>query len=182
MANPCFLPSRRASRYTIVEMLAPKMVTGICRTTQQILLSPGGELDGGEQAEGVCLHGLCSESYGVADPTASYGGPFSYREYLNKLLKREFWGDEIVLWAVLMMWGLKIMVLNSKTLQEYRVQHNCAFKHVDVGLVYNSLFSLLGCRLVDWSLAISLHCRWGGHFVGHNDGCTRSILVACHIL
>ena len=80
------------------------------------------------------LRAACS----VTDPTASHGGPFSYKEYLNKLLKREFWGDEIVLWAVSMMWGLKITVLNSKTLQEYHVGHNCVFKHVDVGLVYNS--------------------------------------------
>ena len=60
-------------------------------------------------------------AYSIADPTASHGGPFSYKEYLNKLLKREFWGDKIVLWAVSMMWGLKITVLNSKTLQEYCV-------------------------------------------------------------
>ena len=77
-------------------------------------------------------------AYGIDDPTASHGGPFSFKVYLNKMLKRGFWGDEVVLWAVSMMWGLKITVLNSKTLQEYCVRHNCAFKHVDVGLVYNS--------------------------------------------
>ena len=77
-------------------------------------------------------------AYGVADPTVSHGGPFSFKEYLHRLLWRDFWGDEIVLWAVLMMWGLKIMVLNSKTLQEYHVWYNCAFKHVNVGLVFNS--------------------------------------------
>ena len=77
-------------------------------------------------------------TYGVADPTASHGGLFSYATYLKKLLKKEFWGDEIVLWSILMMWGLKISTLNSKTLQEYRIRHNCAFCHVDVGLVYNS--------------------------------------------
>ena len=60
-------------------------------------------------------------AYGIADPSASHRGPFSYKVYLNKLLKREFWGDEVVLWAVSMMWGLKITVLNSKTLQEYCV-------------------------------------------------------------
>ena len=60
-------------------------------------------------------------AYGIADPTASHGGPYSYKVYLNKMLKREFWGDEVMLWAVSMMWGLKIMVLNSKMLQEYRV-------------------------------------------------------------
>ena len=77
-------------------------------------------------------------TYGVVDPTASHGGPFSYTTYLMKLLKRQFWGDEIVLWSISMMWGLKISVLNSKTLQEYRIRHDCAFHHADVGLVYNS--------------------------------------------
>ena len=78
-------------------------------------------------------------TYGVADPTAFHGGLFSYATYLKKLLKKEFWEDEIVLWSILMMWGLKISILNSKTLQEYRIRHDCAFHHVDVGLVYNSL-------------------------------------------
>ena len=31
-------------------------------------------------------------------------------------------------------------------------------------------YSLLSCRLVDWSLATNLRCRWGGHVVGCNDG------------
>ena len=55
-------------------------------------------------------------TYDVADPTASHGGPFSYATYLRKLLKKQFWGDEIMLWSISMMWGLKISVLNSKTL------------------------------------------------------------------
>ena len=68
-------------------------------------------------------------SYGVADLTASHGGPFSYKTYLSKLLNPGFWGDEVVLWSVLMMWGF----MNSKTLQEYRFHHNVALWHVDVG-------------------------------------------------
>ena len=59
-------------------------------------------------------------SYGVPDPTASHGGPFSYKTYLTKMLDKQFWGDEIMLWSVSMMWNLKITVVNSKTLQEYR--------------------------------------------------------------
>ena len=59
-------------------------------------------------------------SYGVPDPTASHGGPFSYKTYLTKMLDKQFWGDEIVLWSVSMMWNLKIIVVNSKTLQEHR--------------------------------------------------------------
>ena len=65
-------------------------------------------------------------SYGILDPTASHGGPFSYKTHLTKLMDRSFWGNEVVLWSVSMMWGLKIMVGNSKTLQEYRVHHDVA--------------------------------------------------------
>ena len=64
--------------------------------------------------------GLPSEHrIGVPDPTASHRGPFSYKAYLTKMLDKQFWGDEIVLWSVPIMWGLKIMVVNSKMLQEY---------------------------------------------------------------
>ena len=77
-------------------------------------------------------------AYGVAYPTASHSGPFSYAVYLKKLLKRQFWGDEIVLWSISMMWNLKISVINSKTLQEYRIRHDCTLRHVDVALMYNS--------------------------------------------
>ena len=33
-------------------------------------------------------------TYGVVDPTASHGGPFSYADYLKKLLERQFWGED----------------------------------------------------------------------------------------
>ena len=35
------------------------------------------------------------------------------------------------------MWAVKITVLNSKTLQEYRIWHDRAMEEVDVVLVYN---------------------------------------------
>ena len=35
------------------------------------------------------------------------------------------------------MWAVKITVLNSKTLQEYRIRHDRAMEEVDVVLVYN---------------------------------------------
>ena len=76
-------------------------------------------------------------SYGLEDPTASHGGPMCYATYLRKMLKRSFWGDKVVLWSISMMWDVKITVVNLKTLQEYRVQHDCSLKDVDVGLVYN---------------------------------------------
>ena len=77
-------------------------------------------------------------AYGVVDPTVSHRGPFSYADYLKKLLERQFWGDEVVLWSISMMWNLKISVINSKTLQEFRIRHGYTLHHVDVALVYNS--------------------------------------------
>ena len=76
-------------------------------------------------------------TYGLEDPTANHEGPMSYVTYLRKMLKKSFWGDEVVLWSISMMWGIKITVVNSKTLQEYRVRHDCSLRNVDVGLVYN---------------------------------------------
>ena len=98
--------------------------------------------------------------YGVPDPTASHGGPFSYKEYLSKLLEKTFWGDEVVLWSISMMWGLKITVVNSRTLQEYQICHDMAMRHVDVELVYNATthYSAAG-KSSAWSLVISSCCN-----------------------
>ena len=63
-------------------------------------------------------------TYGVVVEGGQAGGwtpPLSYRQYLHLLLQRDFWGDEVVLFAVSCMWSVKITVLNTKTLQEYRI-------------------------------------------------------------
>ena len=99
-------------------------------------------------------------SYGIPDPSASHEGPFSYKTYLTKLMDRSFWGDEVVLWSVSMMWGLKIMVVNSKTLQEYHVHHDVAMRHMDVGLVYNaSTHYTAAGESSTWSHAILSYCE-----------------------
>ena len=118
----------------------------------------------------VYMDSALRATYGVADPNVLHGGPLSYRDYLHNLLRRDFWGDEIVLWAILMMWGLKVTVLNSKTLQEYHIGHNSAFKHVDVGLVYNSYshYSAAGRSIVRQS--------------GYSYWSYWSIVVTCYIL
>ena len=101
-------------------------------------------------------------SYGVPDPTASHGGPFSYKTYLTKLMNRSFWGDEVVLWLVSMMWGLKIMVVNAKTLQEYCICHDVAMRHVNVGLVHNaSTHYTAAGKSSTWSCVILSYCNVG---------------------
>ena len=111
-------------------------------------------------------------AYGIEDPLATHGGPFSYATYLRKLLEKRFWGDEIVLWSISMMWQLKITVSNSKSLQEYRIWHDCSLRHVDVALVYNSHthYSAAG-ESSDWSLAIFPVCIKLVTCIGHNSTC-----------
>ena len=63
--------------------------------------------------------------------------PLSYRQYLHLLLRRDFWGDEVVLFVVSCMWSVKITVLNMKTLQEYRIRHDRAMEGADMVITYN---------------------------------------------
>ena len=48
------------------------------------------------------------QAYGIADPDATFPGPYSYREYCCNVLDHRFWGDAVILYAVSCMWALKI--------------------------------------------------------------------------
>ena len=80
--------------------------------------------------------------YGVeerADPDRRWNPPLSFKQYLRLLLWRDFLDDEVVLYAVSCMWLMKITVLNTKTLQEYRIHHNRVLDDVDVVLAFNAV-------------------------------------------
>ena len=78
------------------------------------------------------------ETYGLLDPDVTFPQPFSYKQYCRQVLDKRFWGDAMILYAISCLWALKIMVVNSQTLQEYRVRHRASMKDVDIGLVFNS--------------------------------------------
>ena len=70
-------------------------------------------------------------TYGVEaeeDQARGWTPPLSFRQYLHLLLWRDFWGDEVVLFVVSCMWSVKITVLNTKTMQEYRIRHDRAME------------------------------------------------------
>ena len=74
--------------------------------------------------------------YGVED--GDYvPNPLSYKEYLRSMLKRGFWGEDVVLYSFSCLFDLKITVLNSRSLEEYRYRHNQPLGEADVVLVYN---------------------------------------------
>ena len=78
------------------------------------------------------------EMYGVEDPNATFLGPFSYKDYCRYVLDRKFWGDALFLCAISWMWALKITIINSKTLEEYRIRHNAPLRRADVSVVFNT--------------------------------------------
>ena len=71
------------------------------------------------------------------DQARGWTPPLSFKQYLHLLLQRDFWGDEVVLFAVSCMWSVKITVLNNKTLQEYRIHHDRAMEDADMVITYN---------------------------------------------
>ena len=44
----------------------------------------------------------------------------------------------MVLYAISCMWSMKITVLNTKTMQEYRIRHDCMMDKADVVTTYNA--------------------------------------------
>ena len=80
--------------------------------------------------------------YGIeewVDPGRGWNPPLSFKQYLCLLLWRDFWGDEIVLHTISCMWSMKITVLNTKTLQEYRIRHDKVMEKADVVITYNAV-------------------------------------------
>ena len=80
------------------------------------------------------------------------------------------------------MWNLRITVLNSRTLEEYRIQHSFSLADADVGIIYNcgNHYSAAGeCWSPCWSccfiyigklvtLLVSLYGRLTSHFTLHS--------------
>ena len=63
----------------------------------------------------------------------------SYKKYLKLLLQQAFWGDKVVLYAISCMWHMKITILNTRTLQEYRICHDRRMDSTDVIVTFNAV-------------------------------------------
>ena len=75
----------------------------------------------------VIKHKLISlqSKYGIEDGDL-VPNPISYREYLKmmRMLKRTTWGEDVVLYSLASLFDLRITVVNSSALEEYRYRHN----------------------------------------------------------
>ena len=79
--------------------------------------------------------------YGVeeqVDHDRDWNPPLSFKQYLCLLLHHDFWG-ELVLYAISCMWSMKITILNTRTLHEYRIRHNKRLNGADVMITFNAM-------------------------------------------
>ena len=63
--------------------------------------------------------------------------PISFKEYLQRMLKRGQWGDDIILHAFASMCNVRLTVVNAARLEEYRIHHDITLSEVDVVLIFN---------------------------------------------
>ena len=62
-------------------------------------------------------------------------GPFSFHTYLEYMLDRHSWGDEIVLVILSMLFQLRITVVNTNTLLSTQIRHSSPLHEADVVLL-----------------------------------------------
>ena len=80
--------------------------------------------------------------YGVeeqADQGKDWNPLLSFKQYLCLLLCHDFWGDEVVMYAISCMWSMKITMLNTRTMQEYRIRHDRRLDGADVVITFNAM-------------------------------------------
>ena len=65
-------------------------------------------------------------------------GPFSLVSYLEAFLDKGFYGDEIALVVMSMMWQLRITVLQAETQIQTKIRHSNILTHTDMVLVRTS--------------------------------------------
>ena len=109
------------------------------------------------------------QTHGVPNLDAQFPGPYSYKEYCWLVLNCQFWGGGgvVILNVVSCVWALKITVINSKVLQQYRVWHHAPLKGVNTAIVF-----IVSCHFIAagesqhlfqviWSLSLLLNRRYG---------------------
>ena len=130
------------------------------------------------------------QAYGIGDEDAQ----FTYKQYCKNVLDKRFWGDALILYAVSCMWAVKITVVNSKTLQQYKVRHTASLRDADIALVYNSSFHYtaageylaslvkkqVACYIVLWLNFGRLFTSLDGYHCVFLLYLLQSLVVTCH--
>jgi hypothetical protein len=73
---------------------------------------------------------------GLLGPVEDGGTVTSFKGYLQSLLRCATWGDELVLHAISLMWGVRISILLSDSLVHRRIRHIGAIDDSDICLIF----------------------------------------------
>ena len=93
-----------------------------------------------------------------ADIGVGYGvegddlGPFSYLQFCKKVSTLGFWGDQIVLKVLSIMWGVRVTVLLLPLCTEIRIRHRQPMAQADIVLV------LSGCHYSSAGMELNQNC------------------------
>ena len=107
---------------TNAEFFYPRLKLGIAGQYGAVRLTK-------EQYDAKCKDGTITE---YEKSTYNEPGPFSYTSYLDFMLKRSTWGDEMMLMVLGMIFQVRLTMLNVTSLKATRFRHGCPIAQSDI--------------------------------------------------
>ena len=75
--------------------------------------------------------------YGGFEDQDSGNGGYSYKTYLELMMKNGQWCDTVMIKAIVSMWAVKISVIYADTFYQVKYHHDDAACYADIVLLYN---------------------------------------------
>jgi hypothetical protein len=89
------------------------------------------------QSQREQLRGLYGAPADVGE--LDHGGPYSLQQYLHYMLGNNVWGDQCIITAISMMFGVAISVVNTRGMTHLPFRHDRTLGEADVVLLYNGV-------------------------------------------
>ena len=75
--------------------------------------------------------------YGALEDTESGNGGYSFKTYLERMMKNGEWCDTIMIKAIASMWSVRISVIYANNFTQVKFRHDVAACQADIVLLYN---------------------------------------------
>ena len=75
--------------------------------------------------------------YGAFEDTESGNGGYSFKTYLQRMMKNGEWCDTIMMKAIASMWSVKISVIYANNFHQVKFRHDVAACQADIVVLYN---------------------------------------------
>ena len=75
--------------------------------------------------------------YGAFEDTESGNGGYSFKMYLERMMKNGEWCDTIMIKAIASMWSVRISVIYANNFTQMKFHHDVAACQADIVLLYN---------------------------------------------